>query len=101
MVVERAEKAALGLGGRGEESEGLVAVASEDDFIKCLVAVCDRGDGDAARRSGDARGGRVEADAIGEGCGERGEVALRTVFYRPPLMLSVQPEKTVVMKKSE
>jgi hypothetical protein len=101
LVVERAEEAALGIGGRGEEPERLVAVAGEDDFIKRLAAARGGRDRDAAGRANDTRGGGVEADAVGEGRGERGDVALGTVFHGPPLVLGVEAEEAVVVKKPE
>ena len=101
LEFELAEEALFVAGGVDEEAQGLVAVAGEDHVIEILSFSGGRHHGDAARGADDPGGGLAEVQAVAERDGDFFDVGFGAAIDGPPLVLSGEAEKAVIVKEAQ
>ena len=76
-------------------------MAGEDHLIERLRVARGGHDRDAARSANHAGGGLVDLDAVAEGGGEFFDVVFGAAVDRPPRVLGVEAEETVIVEKPQ
>ena len=101
LEFELAEEARFVAGGVDEEAERFVAVAGEDDVVEGVGLAAGGHHGDAARGADDPGGGLAEVQAVAERDGDFFDVGFGAAVDGPPLVLSGEAEKAVIVKEAQ
>lgn len=103
LVLEGTKQLLFFAGGVVEQGQRLIGMAGEDHAIE-MVALAIGGDDGYGRRVGiadDADDLVIPTDAIAEGGDEQFAIGLAAPVERPPLMLGIEAEETMVVEEAD
>ena len=101
LVVKFGKESVFLRRGIGEEGEGLIAVAGEEDFIEGLRRAIGEVDGGVSSGAADGGDGAVFVNAVGKGGGDFPDVTLGAAGDGPPLVLGAEAEEAVVLPEAQ